>query len=106
MLNVPDEFPHECLAIRAARKLKAIDVIDVLSGLFILRGVPAHIRSDNGPEFVAKAAQEWIAAVGAKTAYIERGSPWEHGYIESFNARPAPPATLARPSWVRSSTKS
>jgi transposase InsO family protein len=62
-------------------------VIDVLSDLFILRGVPAHIRSDNGPEFVAKAVQEWIAAVGAKTAYIERGSPWENGYIESFNAR-------------------
>jgi transposase InsO family protein len=75
------------LAIRVARKLKAIDVIDVLSDLFILRGVPAHIRSDNGPEFVAKAVQEWIAAVGAKTAYIERGSPWENGYIESFNAR-------------------
>jgi putative transposase len=87
MLNVLDEFTHECLAIRVARKLKAIDVIDVLSDLFILRGIPAHIRSDNGPEFVAKAAQEWIAAVGAKTAYIERGSPWENGYIESFNAR-------------------
>ena len=55
--------------------------------LFILRGIPAHIRSDNGPEFVAKAVQEWIAAVGTKTAYIERGSPWENGYIESFNAR-------------------
>ena len=82
-----DEFSHECLAIRVARKLKAIDVIDVLSDLFILRGVPAHIRSDNGPEFVAKAVQEWIAVVGAKTAYIERGSPWENGYIESFNAR-------------------
>jgi putative transposase len=58
-----------------------------VSDLFILRGVPAHIRSDNGPEFVAKAVREWIAAVGAKTAYIERGSPWENGYIESFNAR-------------------
>ncbi len=62
-------------------------MIDVLSDLFILRGIPAHIRSDNGPEFVAKAVQDWIAAVGAKTAYIERGSPWENGYIESFNAR-------------------
>ena len=87
MLNVIDEFTHECLAIRVARKLKAIDVIDVLSDLFILRGVPGHIRSDNGPEFVAKAVQEWIAAVGAKTAYIAPGSPWENGYIESFNAR-------------------
>ena len=87
MLNVIDEFTHECLAIRINRKLKAIDVIDVLSDLFILRGVPGHIRSDNGPEFVAKAVQEWITAVGAKTAYIEPGSPWENGYVESFNAR-------------------
>jgi putative transposase len=87
MLNVIDEFTHECLAIRVDRKLKAIDVIDVLADLFILRGVPGHIRSDNGPEFVAKAVQRWIAAVGAKTAYIERGSPWENGYVESFNAR-------------------
>ena len=87
MLNVLDEFTHECLAIRIARRLKAVDVIDVLSDLFILRGVPGHIRSDNGPEFVAKALQEWIAAVGAKTAYIAPGSPWENGYIESFNAR-------------------
>jgi transposase InsO family protein len=87
MLNVIDEFTHECLAIRIDRKLKAVDVIDVLSDLFILRGVPGHIRSDNGPEFVAKAVQEWIAAVGARTAYIAPGSPWENGYIESFNAR-------------------
>ena len=87
MLNVIDEFTHECLAIRVARRLKAIDVIDVLSDLFILRGVPEHIRSDNGPEFVAKALQEWIGGVGAKTAYIAPGSPWENGYVESFNAR-------------------
>jgi putative transposase len=87
MLNVIDEFTHECLAIRVSRKLKAVDVIDVLSDLFILRGVPGHIRSDNGAEFVAKAVQEWITAVGAKTAYIAPGSPWENGFIESFNAR-------------------
>jgi len=87
MLNVLDEFTHECLAIRVARKLKSIDVIEVLSDLFILRGVPGHIRSDNGPEFVAKAVQDWITAVGARTAYITPGSPWENGYIESFNAR-------------------
>jgi len=87
MLNILDEFTHECLAIRINRRLKAVDVIDVLSDLFILRGVPGHIRSDNGPEFVAKALQEWIAAVGAKTAYIEPGSPWENGYIESFNGK-------------------
>jgi putative transposase len=87
MLNVIDEFTRECLAIRVDRKLKAIDVIDVLSDLFILRGVPGHIRSDNGPEFVAKAVRAWITAVGAKTAYIERGSPWENGYVESFNSK-------------------
>ena len=87
MLNLIDEYTHECLAIRIDRKLKSVDVIDVLSDLFILRGVPEHIRSDNGPEFVAKAVQDWIAAVGAKTAYIAPGSPWENGFIESFNAR-------------------
>jgi putative transposase len=87
MLNVIDEFTHACLAIRVARQLKATDVIDVLSDLFIRRGVPGHIRSDNGPEFVAKAVQAWITAVGAKTAYIAPGSPWENGFIESFNAR-------------------
>jgi len=87
MLTVVDEFTHENLAIRVSRRLKAIDVLDVLSDLFILRGVPGHIRSDNGPEFVAKAVQAWISAVGAKTAYIAPGSPWENGFIESFNAR-------------------
>jgi putative transposase len=87
MLNIIDEFTHECLAIRVGRKLGAGDVIDVLSDLFILRGVPGHIRSDNGPEFVAKAVQAWIAAVGARTAYIAPGSPWENGFVESFNAR-------------------
>ena len=87
MLNIVDEFTHECIAIRIDRRLKSVDVIDVLSDLFILRGVPEHIRSDNGPEFLAKAVQEWIAAVGAKTAYITPGSPWENGFIESFNAR-------------------
>ena len=64
MLNVIDEFTRECLTIRIGRKLKAVDVIDTLSDLFMLRGVPGHIRSDNGPEFVAKAVREWIAAVG------------------------------------------
>jgi putative transposase len=87
MLDVIDEFTHECLAIRVARKLEAIDVIDALSDLFVLCGVPGHVRSDDGPEFVAKAVQEWIAAVGAETAYIASGSPWGNGYVESFNAR-------------------
>ncbi len=87
MLNVIDEFTRESLAIRVSRRLKSVDVIDVLSDLFMLRGIPGHIRSDNGPEFVAKAVRSWIAAVGAKTAYITPGSPWENGYIESFNAK-------------------
>jgi putative transposase len=87
MLCVIDEFTRESLTIRVARKLKATDVIDVLADFFILRGIPAHIRSDNGPEFVAQALREWIAAVGAKTAYIEPGSPCENGYVESFNGR-------------------
>jgi putative transposase len=87
MLDVIDEFTHECPTIRVARKLKATDVIDALSDLFILRGVPGHIRSDHGPEFVAKAVQEWTTTVGAKAAYIAPGSPWENGYVESFNAR-------------------
>ncbi|UWQ74978.1 IS3 family transposase [Leisingera sp. M658] len=86
-LNILDEFSRECLAIRVKRKLNSGDVIDALSDLFILRGIPAYIRSDNGPEFVAQAVRDWIAAVGARTAYIEPGSPWENGYCESFNAR-------------------
>ena len=87
MLNIIDEFTRECLAIRVSRKLNSNDVIDALSDLFILRGVPEHIRSDNGPAFIAKALRDWIVAVGAKTAYIEPGSPWENGYCESFNSK-------------------
>ena len=87
MLNIIDEFTRECLAIRIDRKLNSTSVVDALTDLFILRGVPDHIRSDNGPEFIAKAVREWIVAVGARTAFIEPGSPWENGYCESFNAR-------------------
>lgn len=76
MLNVIDEFTRECIAIRVERKLKAVGVIDALTDIFILRVVPAHIRSDNGPECIAKALREWIALVGAKTAYIMPGSLW------------------------------
>ena len=75
MLNVVDEFTRECLAIRIDRRLNSVQVIDVLSDLFIVRGVPDHIRSDNGPEFIAKAVQEWVRGVGAATAYITPGSP-------------------------------
>jgi len=86
-LNILDEYSRECLAIRVKRKLNSTDVMDVLTDLFIMRGVPAFIRSDNGPEFIADAVRNWIRAVGAKTAYITPGSPWENGYCESFNAR-------------------
>lgn len=86
-LNILDEYSRECLEIRVKRKLNSTDVINALTDLFILRGVPKYIRSDNGPEFIAEAVRNWINAVGAKTAYIEPGSPWENGYVESFNAR-------------------
>ena len=86
-LNIIDEFTREALAIRVDRKLNFLDVVDALTDLFILRGPPAFIRSDNGPEFIAQKVRDWIGAVGAKTAYITPGSPWENGYCESFNAR-------------------
>ena len=73
--------------IRVDRKLNSVSVIDALTDLFIHRGSPAFIRSDNGPEFVAQSVRDWIKAVGSATAYIEPGSPWENGYCESFNAR-------------------
>lgn len=86
-LNILDEFSRECLAIRVKRKLNSTGVIDALTDLFILRGTPAFVRSDNGPEFVANNVGAWIEAVRAKTAFIEPGSPWENGYVESFRAR-------------------
>ena len=82
-----DAFANEALMIRVDRKLSSTDVLDALTDLFILRGPPEFIRSDNGPEFIAQKVRDWIAAVGAQTAYIEPGSPWENGYCESFNAR-------------------
>ena len=86
-LNVVDEFSRECLAIRVARRLGSTEVIDVLTDLFISRGIPAYIRSDNGPEFVATAVKAWITELGARPAFIEPGSPWENGYVESFNGK-------------------
>ena len=85
--SIIDEFSRECLAIRVKRRLNSTDVIAALTDLFIVRGVSAYIRTDNGPEFIAEAVRQWIKAVGAETAYIEPGSPWENGYCESFNAR-------------------
>ena len=87
MLCILDEFTRECLAIRVARRLNSADVIEMLATLCLERGVPAHIRSDQGPEFIAEAVRAWIAGVGAKTAFIERASPWENGYCESLNGK-------------------
>ncbi len=87
MLTVIDEFTRECLAIRGERRLNSQNVLEVLGELMVNRGVPEHIRSDNGGEFRAKAVQEWLSKIGAKTLYIEPGSPWENGYNESFNGR-------------------
>jgi transposase InsO family protein len=81
MLKGVDEFTRECLASRVARQLGASDVTDVLADLFILRGAPAHVRSDHGGEFAAKAVQRWISGVGATAAFIDPGSPWENGYF-------------------------
>ena len=86
-LNMIDEFTKEALAIKVKRRLNSTDVVDALTDLFILRGPPEFIRSDNGAEFIAKKVRAWIGAVGAKTAFITPGSPWENGYCESFNAR-------------------
>ena len=86
-VNILDEYTRECLAIRVDRKLNSENVINALTDLFIIRGFPEYIRPDNGPEFVVKPVKDWISAIGAKTAYIELGSPWENGYCESFNAR-------------------
>jgi putative transposase len=87
ILNIIDEYTRECLAILVARKITNQDVIDLLFDLFIFRGVPEHIRSDNGPEFTAKAIRKWLTRLGIKTLFIEPGSPWENGYIESFNGK-------------------
>ena len=87
MLNIIDEYSRECLAILVRRQITSQDVIDVLFELFIFRGIPEHIRSDNGPEFTAKAVRNWLERLGVKTLFIEPGSPWENGYIESFNGK-------------------
>ena len=87
MLTVIDEHTRECLAIDVARSLKSDDVLERLTWLMATRGVPKHIRSDNGAEFTAKAVRSWLGKVGVKTLYIEPGSPWENGYIESFNGK-------------------
>jgi len=86
-LSIIDEYTRECLAIRVKRTLNSRDVIDAQSDLFLAKGIPKFIRSDNGPEFIVQSVRDWITLVGSKTVYIEPGSPWENGYCESFNAR-------------------
>lgn len=87
LLTIIDEYTRECLAIRVARRLSSREVIATLAKLFIGKGVPEHIRSDNGPEFTAKVVRGWLERLGVKTLFIEPGSPWENGYIESFNGK-------------------
>jgi len=87
MLNIIDEYTRECLAILVKRRITSQDVIDQLFQLIIFRGIPDHIRSDNGPEFTARVIRRWLSRVGVKTLFIEPGSPWENGYIESFNGK-------------------
>jgi len=86
-LTLVDEYTRECLALRAGYNLKAHDVLGVLSDVFINRGLPDYIRSDNGSEFTAKMLQDWLKRLNVKTAFITPGSPWENGYNESFNGR-------------------
>jgi len=87
VLNIIDEFTRESLSGKVNRKINSQDVIDELFNLFIFRGIPENIRSDNGPEFTAKAVRRWLNRLGVKTLFIEPGSPWENGYIESYNGK-------------------
>lgn len=87
LLTLIDEYTRECLAIRVARHQNSLTVIETLSDVMLMRGVPDHIRSDNGAEITAKLVRDWLSSVGAKTLYIEPGSPWENGYNESFNGK-------------------
>ncbi len=87
LLTIVDEYTRECLMIRVARRLDSESVLECLASLFVYRAVPEHLRSDNGSEFTAKAVREWLGRVGVKTLFIEPGSPWENGYVESFNGK-------------------
>jgi transposase InsO family protein len=87
ILTLIDEYSRECLAIHAARQIKSTEVLFKLSELFIEHGIPDHIRSDNGSEFTAILIRKWLKNIGVKTLYIEPASPWENGYIESFNGK-------------------
>jgi putative transposase len=87
ILTIIDEYTRECLGILVERRINSQDVIDQLFNLFVFRGLPEHIRSDNGPEFTAHEVRKWLARLGVKTLFIEPGSPWENGYVESFNGK-------------------
>ncbi len=87
MLTLLDEYTRECLAIEVERKLNSESVLERLGELFVHRGIPAYIRSDNGPEFTAQAVRDWLSRLGVGTLLIEPGSPWENGYAESFNGK-------------------
>ncbi len=87
MLVVIDEYSRECLSIDLARKLGSEDVLERLNDLFIRRGTPDYLRSDNGPEFTAHRVRDWLGRVEVKTLFIEPGSPWENGFVESFNGK-------------------
>ena len=87
LMTLIDEFTRECLAIRVARRINSLGVLETMADVMLVRGIPEHIRSDNGPEMTAKIVRSWLANVGAKTLYIEPGSPWENGYCESFNGK-------------------
>ena len=87
ILNIIDEYTRECLAIDVARRMRSGDVLWRLSELFVRKGVPAHIRSDNGPEFIAARLRKWLGDLGVNPLFIEPGSPWENGYVESFNGK-------------------
>ena len=87
ILAILDEYTRECLCLLVKRKITSQDVLDQLYMLFLLRGVPVHIRSDNGPEFTSRAVRGWLSELGVKSLFIEPGSPWENGYIESFNGK-------------------
>ena len=87
LLRLVDEYTRECLAIEVERKLNSERVLERLGELFVHRGIPAYIRSDNGPEFTAQAVRDWLSRLGVGTLLIEPGSPWENGYVESFNGK-------------------
>ena len=87
LLTLIDEYTRECLAIRVARRLGSQEVIETLADVMLVRGIPEYLRSDNGPEFVARELRKWLAKLGTGTLYIEPGSPWENGYCESFNGK-------------------